>query len=267
MPKRSLKDRLKVENSITKIKLIILAVLTLLFVGSLGKTDYMIIEALFFALSLLSYWLLENFNIKDLDFHFFFISWFMAFFIFHSVYVIKDSKYFLTMAPAVAYFLVLGLSEISNRLNYKIRNRNVTFYFFALALTVMLLISIGSELSEVKKINSDTKIINENMEAASQWFKSYDPSYNGKVIYSDYCPYTGWYLRTNVKLMPTFEGNQTFYYVIKNYSFDSSDNQALNDYLKSNNVDCYFCVRRGVNLAHYKLINQFGDVFIYEKGS
>lgn len=260
-------NNLKLENALTKVKLLIFIILAFLFLGTLGKISYMASEVMFFTLGLVSYWLLDKFNIKDLDFHFLFLSWFMAFFIFHSVYVIKDDRYFLTMAPAVAYFLVLGLSEISNKLNYKIKGKNVTFYLFAVFLIAMMLMLVGYDLSEVAEVNSDTKIIGDNMEAASYWLTSYDPAYKNKVIYSDYWPYNGWYLRTHVGMVPIFKDNQTFYCGVKDYSFNANDNKAFNNYLDSNNVDYYFCVREGLNLTHYKLIKQFGDVVVYEKST
>ena len=59
-----------------------------------------------------------------MDIHIMFFTWFMAFFIFSSVFVIKDNRYFLLMAPSVAYFMILGLSIISNSLKFMFKNRD-----------------------------------------------------------------------------------------------------------------------------------------------
>ncbi len=40
--------------------------------------------------------------------------WFMTFFIFSSVFVIKIPRYFLLMTPPIVYLMILGLSKISN---------------------------------------------------------------------------------------------------------------------------------------------------------
>ncbi len=86
----------------------------------------MVSELLFFAVAYLIYDVSKN-KLDDMDIHILFLSWFMAFFIFHSIFVIKDNRYFVLMAPPVAYFMILGLSEISNRIKLKIRSRNITF--------------------------------------------------------------------------------------------------------------------------------------------
>ena len=104
------------------------------------------------------YDLSKGLNIKDMDLHILFFAWFMAFFIFHSVYVIKDNRYFVVMAPPVAYFLILGLSGVSERLKFKIKNRNITFPLIAVVLTLILLLSTASYLPIVQQANNDTKI-------------------------------------------------------------------------------------------------------------
>ena len=74
-----------------------------------------------------------------------FFAWFMAFFIFHSIFVMKDNRYFVLMAPPVAYFMILGLSEISNRIKFKYKNRNITFPVLAVILTVIMLLSTATK--------------------------------------------------------------------------------------------------------------------------
>ena len=263
--KKSLKNSFKIKNNFTKIKLLLTVILSLIFVATFGKINYMGSEVIFFILAYFAYEISKDQDIKYMDLNFLFLSWFMAFFIFHSVYVIKDDRYFLTMTPLVSYFLILGLSGVSNRLSFKIKNRNVTLYLFAIILTFMMLVSTTQYLPGIKETNSDFKSINENMKAASQWLVSYDSDYANKTIYSDDWPYTGWYLRTHVGMMPIFKNNQKFYCGVKHYSFNSNDNKAFNSYLNSNNVDYYFSVRKGLNLTGYKLIKQFNNLVLYER--
>ncbi|MCE7697944.1 MAG: glycosyltransferase family 39 protein, partial [Methanobacterium paludis] len=264
--KSQLFNRLHVENA-TKIKLIPLVFLALLFVGTFGKIFYMLSEVIFFAAAYMFYDLSKGINIKDMDLHILFFAWFMAFFIFHSVYVIKDNRYFVLMAPAVAYFLILGLSGVSNRLKFKIKNRNITFPVIALVLTFILLLSTASYLPIVQQANNDTKITDENIIIASEWLANYDPDYKNKTIYSDLWPYFGWYLRTNVKMVPVFKDNQSYsggVGGIKNQTFNQNDIRALNNYLNSNNLDYYLSVRQDFNLTSYKPVKQFGNLIVYE---
>ncbi|MCE7697945.1 MAG: hypothetical protein K8E24_003615, partial [Methanobacterium paludis] len=236
--KRQLFSGLHVENGGKKIKLILLVFLALLFVGTFGKIFYMLTELIFFAVAYVFYDLSKEFNIKDMDLHILFFAWFMAFFIFHSIYVIKDNRYFVVMAPAVAYFLLLGLNAVSERLKFKIKNRNITFPLIAVLLTLILLLSTASYLPTVQQANNDTKITDENIIIASEWLASYDPDYKNKTIYSDLWPYFGWYLKTNVKMVPVFKDNQSYsggVGGVRNQTFNQNDIKALSNYLKSNN--------------------------------
>ena len=262
---KPMKDRFKVENTVTKIKILILMILFLLFVGTFGKIDYIGSEVLFFVVCYLAYSLLKKLDINGIDMHFLFLSWFMAFFIFHSVYVMKDGRYFITMVPAVSYFLIVGINWVSNNLEYKIKNRNVTSYIFAIIITLMILLFAISYMPGISDANSNLKVMNDNMASASEWLVNYDPNYKNKTIYSDMWPYSAWDLKTNIKMMPIFKDNQTFYCGVKNYSLSHEDSIQSNNYLRNNNADYYFCTLPCLNLTSYKSIKQFGNVIIYKR--
>lgn len=254
----------KVERLSTKLKLILFGVLALLFSCSFGNILAYYSEVLFFILSYLLYDLIKNLKIKNIDIHLLFMAWFMAFFIFHSVQTIKDNRYFVIMAPAVAYFLILGLSEISNKLTFKVKY-NVTFPTLAVILTVIILFSTISIMPGIKQSNNDTRITNEIVYPADEWFINYDPDYKSKIIYSDLYPYFCWDLKTNVRPMPTFKDGQKYYGGVKDFSITSQDNMAYNNELGNNNADYYFSFREGVNLTSYIPIKQFKYLIIYKK--
>lgn len=255
----------KFEKTSTKLKLALFIILTLIFILSFGQVFWMWSEILFFGLSYLLYDLIKNLNIKNIDTHLLFFAWFMAFFIFHSIYAIKDNRYFIIMAPPVAYFLILGLSEVSGRLKFKIKGYNATFPLIAIILTAVILLSTASYLPTVKQANEDNKITNENIVLASQWLMNYDPDYKNKVIYADLWPNFGWYLKTSVKMMPVFMNGQSYSGGVKEFNITSQDNIAYNKELDDNKADYYLCVRQGLNLTHYRLIKRFGNVIIYKR--
>lgn len=256
---------LNVGNRVTKIKLTLFVVLILIFTFSFGQILSYFSEILFFILSYLFYDLAKNLNIKDMDIHLLFFAWLMAFFIFHSVLSIKDNRYFIVMAPPVTYFLVLGLSEISNRLRFKIKNHNVTFHIIAIILTLIILLSTTSYLPTIRQANENNKIINENVVSASEWLIKYDPKYKNKTIYADLWPNFSWYLKTNVKMMPVFMNGHSFSGGVKEFNLTPQDHITYNKELIENNADYYFCIRQGLNLTSYKPIKQFGDVIIYKR--
>ena len=246
-----------------KIKLIVFIILGIIFLGSFGKTVYMLSEILFFAIAYLFYDIAKSMEIKDIDLHIMIFAWFMAFFIFHSIFVLKDNRYFVLMAPPVAYFMILGLSEISSRIKLRYKNKNITFPVLAVILTVIMLSSTATQIPQILESNNDKVIANQQMIQSSQWFMSYDPDYKNKNIYSDLWPNFSWYLKTNVKPVPIFKDNQTFTNGVKNSTFNQEDSNAYNNFLVTNNADYYFCLRPGLNLTSYTPIKQFGIVTIY----
>ena len=248
---------------VSQIKWLVFVVVGILFIASFGKTVYIVSEILFFVLLYQLYDLVKN-RINCIDIHIMFLSWFMVFFIFSSVFVIKDDRYFLLMAPPVAYFMILVLSKISNTLNFKIRNINIVFPVIAIILTSIILLSTVNEIPNILTSNNNEIIANQQIESASQWFANYDLNYNNQNIYSDLSPNFSWYLKTDVKQVPVFKNNQTFINVNTN-SFTQQDSNEFNNYLVTNNADYYLSIRQGLNLKSYMPIKQIGSIIIYKR--
>ncbi len=264
--KKNIINGLNSENRAFKYKLIILTILLVIFVGIFGRTIYMANEALFFMIAYLFYDITKNLNHKYTDLHIMMFAWFMAFFIFHSIYVIKDSRYFVLMAPPVAYFMILALSEISNKIRYLIGERNVVFPILAVGLTFIILLSTASLLPQILQANNGSLTLNEQIDSASQWFGSFDPDYKDQNIYSELSPNFSWYLKTNVKSVPLFYDNQIFPLgTVNAVTLTQADSNAFNKYLVTNNVNYYLSVRQGLNLTSYKPIKQFGGIIIYQR--
>ena len=77
------------------------------FTDSFILTEFIMLLALFFG-----YQLFNDINIKNLDIDFLFLSFFAAFFIFHSVILLKVDRYFITMIPALTFFIILAFTVI-----------------------------------------------------------------------------------------------------------------------------------------------------------
>jgi 4-amino-4-deoxy-L-arabinose transferase-like glycosyltransferase len=258
-------QKLKFGDTASKIKLTVFTVLLIVFIGTFGQIFYMISEMMFFVSIYLFYDIVKNLEIKYLDMDVLFLAWFMVFFIFHSIYVIKDNRYFVIMVPAVAYFLVLGLSGISKKVDFKIKNRNLTFPLIAVIITLIILLSTVSYLPLIQQANNDTKVTNEKIELISGWLVIYDQDYKNKNIYSDLWPNFSWYLKTNVKKVPIFKDNQAYENGVKNETVSRDDSIAFNNYLVKNDAYYYLSIRQGLNLTSYVPIKQFGNLIIYKK--
>lgn len=249
----------------TKIKLSCFVVLLIIFLLSFGQTSYYLNEFIFFILAFILYGLLKNLNLKYIDIDILVFAWFMVFFIFHSVFIIKDYRYFVLMAPPVAYLLILGLRETTMRIKWISKNYNLIFTCLAILLTMVMILSATSQIPSILENNNRTVVINQDMIDASQWLTSYDPDYKYKNIYSDLWPNFSWYLKTDVKPVPVFKDGGAYYGGVKEYNFTQEDSNAFNNYLLTNNAEYYLSIRSGLNLTSYKPIKEFGIVIVYKK--
>lgn len=259
------KNLYKLSVATDKREILIFIILVLIFVFSFSKFHFFVSEIIFFFLSLSLYHILKKLEIQFLDLNFLLGVWFMTFLIFHSIYTIKDDRYFVTMAVPVAYFLILCFNEILSRFKYKIKNITVS-QIFSLTLVVFLLFFIVSYVPNILNENVSTKEKVEYTVSASNWLKEYDQDYKNKIIYADYSAYFSWYLKMNVTPMPFFKDGKPQYYQPKEYNADELSIIYDNE-LRKNDVDYYLSNKKGLNLTNYKPKKKFGFITIYERNS
>lgn len=238
-------------------------ILFLIFILSLNRVPWILSELILFVLILRIYSVFSNLEYKFLDMDLLFLTWFVVFFVFHSVYVIKDDRYFLTMAPSLSYFLILGFNKISQSLDFK--NLKLTRSFLTIFFVALMLISTFNYLPGIYEHEYLEKQAAEDSQISSQWLMNFDHNYRNKVIYADLGPYFSWYLRMNVKTMPVFMNGKRFGYQIKDYNITDKDLQNYDNELINNNASYYFSIRSGLNLTNYKLLREFGIISIYER--
>ena len=248
-----------------KIKLLFLSLLVIIFILTIQRVHYLFSEIILFPILYLIYSLVNEFKFKNMDLDFLFLSWFMVFFIFHSVYVIKDYRYFIDMAPPLAYFLMKGFTWTTSQLGIKNKNRNVTHYLFSGFLIFLIIFSTYNYLPSIGETNKHLTELNEGNNNISVWLMNYDPNYKNKVIYSDIWPYSGWFLQRNVSKMPQFHNNQTIYTGAKDYNLTAQDLMDYNGELDSNKADYYISITPGLTFVNYRPIKQFDRVILYQR--
>ena len=265
-------DKKEKEDSIHKLlenrgkyKLLAVIIISIIFLVTIEKVNYLLSEAIFFLWCYLLYDLMKVFKFKDIDLDFLVLSWLMTFFLFHSIYIIKDYRYFVSMAPATVFFMMRGFKWTTSQFGYKIKNQNLTQILFTIFLTLLIVFSSLSSFSGIAEANMELKGMNEEFSGISDWLIQYDPDYKNKVVYSDFWPYSGWYLKMNVSKMPIFRDNQVLYCGAKDYNFTSTDIAAYNNELEINHADYYFSMRKGLNFTNYKPIKQFGLATLYKR--
>ena len=92
---------------------------------SFFTSSYLVTELIILAALYVGYKLLKGTKIKNLEIDFLFLSWFVSFFILHSVIPLKVDRYFITMSPALAYFIILGLSIVIEKYKFKLKIENL----------------------------------------------------------------------------------------------------------------------------------------------
>lgn len=250
--------KLEISTCIEKMKVISLIFFLIIFLFTFGKISFLGTEILFLFSMYLVYDLLKDSYLHKQEINVLFFSWFMVFLIFHSIYTIKVGRYFITMAPSIAYFIIYGLGEISNRFEKK--EKNLFFYGFSIVLVLSMVFSTVTYL-EYNQSNN-----NENVISGSKWLTEYDTGYKNKTIYADfYWPHFSWYLKTNVKAMPIFKNGKAYFYELKEYNVNNHDNIYNNAELNNNHAEYYFSVRKGLNLTNYTPIKQFGFITLYKR--
>lgn len=245
---------LKRVTSFTKIKILLLIILLVGFLFTLGNISYMVSEFLFFILCYVAYDLLKDQEKFDLDILFF--SWFMTQFISQSLFELKVDRYFITMTPALAYFIILGLNQITGKLKVNYQSINLTAIILPFIIIIVALSSTSLYLNNTIE-NQDNymapdfyenQILTANMDSAVEWLMNYDQSYQNKTIRAELWPGFVWKLKKNMSEQP---------------NFNTTD--ALNHELEKNNIDYYISLTPNLNLKSYTTLKEFGNVTIYQK--
>lgn len=243
-------QQMDVNRKQTVLKLAALVLLSVLSVISFFTASYLVTELLFLGVLYTVYLLFKGANIKHLEMDLLFLAWFAAFFIFHSILQIKVDRYFITMSPALAYFLILGLSTFINKFKFRIRQEKLRSWGAYLIIGLVLL----SFTAAVHAGHTPKKGYGVYIQSACDWLKEYDPNYQDKVIYSDYDPAVTWCLKKQVKF-----GVPRLYV----------SPQAFSDYLKAGNADYYIDALSDPkpDIPGYHIIKNLQSIAIYERNS
>lgn len=245
------KTNKSVINIINLGKITVILVLTIALITSFYNKSLILSEILLLAISCLLYRFIANRRFKNVDnklsLDLMFLSWFGAYLIFHGILPFKVDRYFITMAPAFTYFIILGLSQFIKELKPKIKylNSKSGMVYWIIALIFL------SSATATYVGHTPQKTFTVDINNSSQWIKNYDPNYNDKIIGSDYPNAVSWYLHKD-----TTGAYLKFY----------NNTNEFDDYLQKNGVFYYIDSNKShPNLKSYRIIKTFGVVAIYEK--
>ncbi len=235
-------------NSPAILKIVTFFALVVSLLLTFGTVSFFISEIFFFLICYLSYSLLKSSKLENIDIDIMFFSWFGAYLIFHSILAIKVDRYFITMAPAFVYFIILGLSEFIDKIKPEIKNKNLKSWgIYLIVALIFLSTSTATYIGHTPK-----KCFTLDIEDASNWLKEYDPDYRDKTIYSDYESATSWYLKRKIN---------------GGFPVSMTTAKLFSRMLQRNNVDYYIDSLNTTkpDLEGYYIIKKTGTVAIYAK--
>ncbi|MGA2677331.1 MAG: glycosyltransferase family 39 protein [Methanobacterium sp.] len=247
-----LKGKIQGTFSSNKVKtyncLIILIILSVVGVFSFFLESYIVTEFVILLALFTGYILLKDINVKNLEIDFLFLSWFVAFFIFHSVIILKVDRYFITMIPALTYFTLLAFSVIIEK--YKVKFKQESLRTWGLYVIVGLIFITSA--TAVHTGHSFIHGYGYSVQSASDWLEEYDPNYENERIYSNYDPAFTWALKKEVIFgVPSEYNNST----------------TFSQYLTNNSADYYLDVytEPKIDIPGYHIIKNVSTIAIYQK--
>lgn len=193
-----LKGKLNSMDGVSKwsiAQVILLGILVFAGAFSFFRAPYLITDIIVLLICLLIYNLLRDVDGKNLKMDLLFLLWFLTFFIMHSVTPVKVDRYMITVAPALAYFIFLGLSVLIERYKSKIRINSLKSGGLYLIIGMLCLTSTAVTFAG----HTPNTCLIQYIEPPAQWLEDYDPQYQDKIIFSDYSPAVSWSMKKTVK--------------------------------------------------------------------
>ena len=242
---------------ILPIMVFLVEILIILFIISLGGNSYLISELLMFSTILITYFVLRKIEIiKGLEIKRVFridlviLIWFLTYLISHSFLSIKVDRYFITMIPAVVYFMVLGLSNTGNliaRLTNKLNHKKI----ISGALILILAVTLFASALQPYEDKVPYKVYG-FLEEGAKMMKTYDPQYKEQVIFSDQWPALSWYLKMDVR---------------RGYPQDFKTSDEFSQMLKNSNATYFISTngRGSLNMEGYSKVANDKIVYIYKR--
>ena len=203
-----LERKLEKTNIISKsgiVQVIILGVLVVTGIYSFFTAPYLITDIIILLICLLIYNLLRDVGGKNLKMDLLFMLWFFTFFIMHSITPVKVDRYLITVAPALAYFIFLGLSVIIERYKSKINEESLRSWGLYVAVGLVFLTSTTVTFAG----HTPNTCLIKYVEPTTQWLEEYDPQYQDKIIFTDYSPAVSWSMKKMVTTTVLSDYNNT----------------------------------------------------------
>jgi hypothetical protein len=168
------------------------------------------------------------------------LVWFAAYLDFHGHQTLQVPRYFITMAPGIIYFTVLGWHLMAGQIRPRRLGQGLA--------VVVAVVLAAAPLVHAVRPPAQTDPFVDAARSSAAWMKTYDPEYSNRVMYSDLWPLSSWYLETRVYPMPFFEEITAFGHELDKAQAD------------------YFFTLRARRFDAYRETHVTGPVTVLERG-
>ena len=220
-----------------KLKLIIFIIGFAIFLFTFIKIS-IILSIIIVSISLLVlYRALYKTDIEYFSFDFIMICWFVINFAFFTYHQIKVDRYFIPMLPAVAYFIVLSIEMIFDKLK-NIQYMDKIKIIVPIALICIILLCSGIYAMKNSPRTFDNQMPPNFETAASEekavgeWLVNHDPQYQNKTIWADRGGDMSFILKMNILPYEKVSNESNFTdEMVKNHVdyFIAKDNKTINE--------------------------------------
>jgi len=240
-----------IKNKNYKIKLAIFIVGLAIYLITFTKVSIVITIGIITIALLALYRLLNKADMDEFNFDFVMFYWFVVNFTFISYYHIKVDRYFMPVLPVIAYFVIVSLSLIFNRLkniNYIDKIKVIA----PIGLICLILLCTGAfALSSTPHTYDDQTPANFETAAAEEknvgeWLMKHDPQYLNKTIWADRGGDMSFIMK---KQIPSCE--------------KESNSTDFIDKMQSQNVTYFIAADNKTIGSPYTQIYQNGEVHLY----
>ncbi len=240
-----------------RIILIVTAViLSILTIATVNDISYILTDLLIFLVLGIIWLLLDEYDIKNLDYDLFMISLFLFYITFESILTTKNDRYFIAVLPFIAYFITNAISRIYGYINnhtIKFNNIKITT-IISLVVVVFLVVNTFSFYNTIPEENDYS-----DLPVAFNWLEEYDHNLNNyTIVYSDNWPAATWYLNLYVlRGMPDYSNESGIFDFSVEILSQNNTHHAATYYVDTGSHE-------EIDYPGLTLIKTIGDVRIYE---
>jgi len=161
---------------------------------------------------------MPTFKDNKAQFYLMFIIWMLSYFLFHSNYYQKVTRYYIMMMPGIAFIIATSAQELGKTLDSIVKKRYIAYS--AVMLLVLLSFSSSAFFQISSLENKDENITVIRAKVLGMWMEENIEDLDTSKIYSDLWVLLGWYTKNRVLAMPFYSDSRAFDHELQKYNIN-----------------------------------------------